>query len=121
MNSYSEGNLKITVTESDSGITLEWRGKSAGKHPEKLLKNYLDTMAEAIGITQKPLTLEFQEIAFMNTSTYPIIIVFLENLDRNGVQTKVVYDKNAHWQVVSFKGLDQLAKIKMKNITIIGV
>lgn len=111
--------LKITAQKEGNQVTLTWTGKSASKHLEKALNPYLERIVHEL--KEEELVVELRDMVFMNTSTFPVLIQFFRNLDNKGIATKVVYDRSADWQHISFKGLEVLVRIKMKSISIVGV
>ncbi len=111
--------LKISAEKDGNQVTLSWTGKSASKHLEKALNPYLERVVH--DLQKEELIVELKDMVFMNTSTFPVLIQFFRNLDAKGIKTKVIYDRSADWQHISFKGLEILVRIKMKSISIVGV
>ncbi len=110
--------LKITVKDAGHNIVMSWVGKSDFQHPASHLMPYLDDFISKLNKTE--LSIEFTRLEYMNSSTVPPLIHLLKELNNREIKTTVTYDKNAHWQVMSFKAFETLSKM-MKYIKVTGV
>ncbi|MCP4346104.1 MAG: hypothetical protein GY795_11340 [Desulfobacterales bacterium] len=118
MDNYTKGPLKILVNKSGKEIIMSWTGKSAENKPQGSISPYLNGLIE--DLKENRLKIEFEKLKFMNTSTFTVMILFLRELNTNGIKTVVTYDRSAYWQHISFKGIEALART-MKYVTIQGV
>ena len=92
-------------------------GKSEARDPENLLNPYFDILLNSL--KDKEVILDFKSLEFMNSSTIPPIIRLMNNLEAEGISTKIIYNAKNYWQVFSFEVLEQLSSL-MKNLTVKG-
>lgn len=62
---------------------------------------------------------DFKKLEYMNSSTVPPLIRFINGLNVKGIKTMVNFDRNSRWQALSFKSLE-IITMQMKYITIEG-
>ncbi len=117
MKNFDKSPLKITIGKTGNITVMAWIGKSDFRHPASYLMPYLDDFINEL--TAKELTVDFKQLAYMNSSTVPPLIHLLKNLNDRGIKTTVKYDKNAHWQTMSFKAFETLAKM-LAHVEVVG-
>lgn len=118
MKNFKKSSLSIVTKDAGNKAVMSWIGKSDFKHPASYLMPYLDDFVSELSKTE--LAIEFSRVEYMNSSTVPPLIQLLKSLNERGIKTTITYNKNAHWQVMSFKALETLAKL-LDNIEIKGV
>ena len=118
MENFDHGSLKIVVNTRGKYVTMSWIGQSDAKNPQELLTPYLTGLIE--DLEKKNLTIEFNRLEYMNSSTVPPIVQFLKKLDTNGIKTVVKYDMQSSWQRASFRGLEAMAMM-LENVGVEGV
>ena len=102
---YTQQMLTIEVAEGDDTINAVWRGKSIDREPAKFITPILTQMVKTSSGTQKRVTLDFRELAYMNSSTITPIIKILERAKRGSSSITVLYDKSLKWQDLIFSAL----------------
>jgi len=117
MKNYEVGSLKIEVQEVDERVTMTWLGESDAREPSETLSPFLASLLKEL--SGKEILINYQQLAYMNSSTVPPIIHFIKNLDSDGIKTLIVYDAASKWQSASFKALETLSTV-MPNITVKG-
>ncbi len=115
MNKFHYGELKITVDRLGGKTKMSWMGQSADRNLSVRLDTYLGSLLDELKGSE--LLIEYDRLEYMNSSTIPLIIRFLNILNAGGIKTEIVYDSNQKWQCATFKALGTLATL-MKNITI---
>lgn len=99
-------NNKLTVekTADERSVHTIWRGKSNERNPEQFVTPLLERLAEECD--GRTLILDFRELTFMNSSTITPVIRFLELYKESELPIEILYDKNIHWQELSFTALE---------------
>lgn len=118
MENFDNGSLQIVLNKRGKYLTMSWIGQSDAKKPQELLTPYLDSLID--GLDETHLTIEFDRLEYMNSSTVPPIVQLLKKLDTKGIKTVVKYDMQANWQRASFKGLEAMAMM-LENVRVEGV
>jgi hypothetical protein len=102
---FTEGPLTLTLTESEKALSLEWLGMSMAREPSTFLLPILTRALELGMQLQKPLIIDFRKLEYLNSSTITPVIRVLEQARRGTAQVKIDYDKNVKWQSLSFTAL----------------
>ncbi len=116
---YTQRMLTIEVAEGDDSINAVWRGKSIDREPGKFITPILAQMVKTSSATHKKVTLDFRELAYMNSSTITPVIKILERAKRGSTSITVLYDKSLKWQDLIFSALT-IFKTKDKRVEIRG-
>jgi len=116
---YTQHLLNIEVTEDDDTINAIWKGKSIDREPGKFITPILTRMIKSSSDTGKRVTLNFRELAYMNSSTITPIIKILERAKRGSTRVTVFYNKSLKWQDLIFSALT-IFKTKDNRVEIRG-
>lgn len=114
---FENGELRIRFVESGARATMTWTGRSNDRNPGARLNPYLDHVAKAL--SAREMTVAFEKLDYMNSSTVPPIIRLMKALDGAGVRTTLTYDASSDWQRASFRALETLCKM-MKHVNVRG-
>ncbi len=117
LENFTNGLLDIKVSISGGKSTMTWLGQSESRNPSSELDPYLDSTIA--GLKGLDLTIKFNNLEYMNSSTVPPIIQFLKKLNTESINTEITYDVNSKWQAASFKALETFSGI-LKFITVKG-
>ena len=102
---YTSSLLSINVTDDSETITATWHGKSIEREPGKFITPLLVRLTKRCSDHDKRLVLDFQNLAFMNSSTITPIIKMLERAKRGSSRVTVMYDASSKWQELIFSAL----------------
>jgi hypothetical protein len=117
---YSNKELQLDVKYEDHAIRIAWTGRSTARDPASFIGPVL---AEALARSTeagKELVLDFQGLAYMNSSTITPVIRILHEAKKSRGKVVVVYQKSAKWQELSFSALT-IFETEDKRIEIRGV
>ena len=96
---------------------MTWLGQSDSRNPASELNPYLDQLVDELKSCE--LTIKFNDLEYMNSSTVPPIIQFLKKLNTSEVTTLITYNAASKWQAASFKALETFSGI-LNHITVKG-
>lgn len=117
---YKNESLVIRLRVGDEGVELIWSGKNtemdAGKFIGPILTEALDKSEDG----RFPVTLDFQRLEFMNSSTISQLIIMLNRARDGQHRVTLVYKEASKWQRFSFTALD-VFKTEDRRIDIVGV
>jgi len=105
--------------EDDNTINTIWKGKSIDREPGKFITPILTRMIKSSSDTDKRITLDFRELAYMNSSTITPVIKILERAKRGSTRVTVFYNKSLKWQDLIFSALT-IFKSKDNRVEIRG-
>jgi len=117
LKNFSHEELQIRVMVNDKKVDMEWTGKSRDRNPSAVLVPYLNGIADSL--SGKSLVCSFVKLEFMNSSTVPAIISFVDALEKNGIKSIIYYNMELEWQVASFSALAVITKF-MENVVLEG-
>lgn len=109
MKNLKHKSLEIKIEKDENLVTMSWIGQSDEKNPSSILTPYLESCVDFL--QGKELTIEFDGLDYINSSTVSPIIEFLKKLNAAGIPTCVTYNKNATWQNTSFRALKSFTKM----------
>ncbi len=102
---YTNSQLTIDVSEEDQTITVHFLGKSILRDPNDfVMPILLRTLGDAIA-ARKRIVLDFRDLSYMNSSTLTPVIKILERARVGEGQITVSYRKTLKWQDISFSAL----------------
>lgn len=111
MESFSDGDLRIDVEDSEGGVRLEWRGKSTARTPALLLQPFFArVIAALVGHEGRALSVAFERLEHFNSSTISALIQLIHQCRAKRVKLLFTYDGRLKWQQLSFEALRVLAK-----------
>jgi hypothetical protein len=116
----TEGGLTLELHEDEGSIRVNWLGKSTAREPGRFILSVLLKGVELSTLRKVPLVLDFQNIAYMNSSTITPIIRLLEQAKRATHAVRLVYKKDLKWQSLNFTALN-VFQTDDKRIEIVGV
>lgn len=114
---FTHSELTISVEDKGNVANMNWTGKSRDRNPSAVLTPYLVGIAE--NLAGYELVCNFAELEFMNSSTVPALISFVQTLEKTEVKTMIYYNKGLEWQVASFSALAVIIRF-MNNIELEG-
>ena len=106
------GELTIEPQQPAPGgpVALFWRGKSNDRNPARTVVPYV---AEVLAFARSELadvSLHFETIEHMNSSTITAIIQIIQEAKKRGTQLVIVFDPGKTWQKLSFEALSVFVK-----------
>ena len=117
---YSDGHLVIHTEENPDNIMVQWLGKSTSRNPTMFLSPIFKEVLIDSQNGRKEIILDFQKLAYMNSSTISPIIKFLHEVKKGIHRVTVVYRQNLKWQDLSFSALT-IFQTEDKRVEIKGV
>lgn len=117
MDSFKNGSLEIIAGKSGDRSSLKWIGISDDRNPSVSLDPYFDGIIDELEGTA--LTVDFMELAYMNSSTVHPIIKFHKKLDARKINAVIQYDASSKWQKAVFKAFKTLTHV-LPHLTIEG-
>jgi hypothetical protein len=105
LQTFTNDQLRIDVTEEAEAVTLRFLGKSILRDPNQfVMPILLKTLADA-NSGKKRLVMDFRELSYMNSSTLTPIIKILERARVGEGKISITYRKSLKWQDISFSAL----------------
>ena len=117
MESFKSESLEIIAKKSGNQSFLKWIGKSDNRNPSVSLDPYFDRIINELEGTE--LTVDFRELAYMNSSTVHPIIKFCKKLDTHKINAVIKYDATSKWQEAVFKAFKTLSRL-LPHLTVEG-
>jgi hypothetical protein len=117
MQDFTHEDLTITVKQVGNTVTMAWLGQSAAKDPGSALRPYLTRFVDEV--KGHELTLRYNDLDFMNSSSVKVILQFVTHLNAAGITTVITYDDTISWQRLSFQALKTFSR-QMEHIAIHG-
>lgn len=109
LENFKHGALSVTIRIEDGKAFMDWLGQSDSRNPAVELNPYLDSLVENLNVPE--LTIRFNDLEYMNSSTVPPIIQLLKKLNSKEINTTITYNVESKWQAASFKALDSFSKV----------
>ena len=103
---FQQHTLTLELHDESEAISLVWSGRSTGREPGLFIVPVLSRAVELGRAQNKPLVLDFQSMAYMNSSTITPIIRLLGKAMRTLNKVRVIYRKDLKWQELSFTALE---------------
>ena len=103
---FQQHTLTLELHDESEAISLVWSGRSTGREPGLFIVPVLSRAVELGRAQNKPLVLDFQSMAYMNSSTITPIIRLLGKAMRSMNKVRIVYKKELKWQELSFTALE---------------
>lgn len=103
---YTHNFLTIKVVEHEDTIDVKWEGKSTDREPAKFISPILVKVLEMAGGLNKRIIMDFQSLAYMNSSTITPIIKILERAKNGMTKITIFYQKSMKWQELNFSALE---------------
>ena len=103
---FTNNLLTLEVRENNNSIHIRWTGKSVEREPSNFITPILVDAIRKSSDHDKRVTLDFRELAYMNSSTITPIIKTLERAKRGKTRVTVTYLKSLKWQDVIFSALE---------------
>ena len=103
---YTQNNLSIEVIEYENLIDVKWEGKSTDRHPSRFISPILVKVLEMASTMNKRITMDFQKLSYMNSSTITPIIKILDRAKKGITKITLIYRKSLKWQELNFSALE---------------
>jgi hypothetical protein len=103
---YSNNYLSIEVTEHEASIEVKWEGKSIDRVPSKFISPILVKVLGMASSLNKRITMDFQSLTYMNSSTITPIIKILDRAKKGMAKITINYRKTLKWQELNFSALE---------------
>ncbi len=116
MKKLKEGSLEIQIEEIDGKYVMRWLGESLDQSPGEFLNPYFEEIMDEL--KGKDLIIKFEELVYINSSMVAPLMRLINNLNKNQVETTILYNSNSVWQHASFKAIGNIIRT-MKYIKII--
>lgn len=116
---YTSNLLTIEVEENHSEISIKFKGKSTERDPAGFILPVLNESLQTSSKFSKKITMDFQELEYMNSSTITPIIKTLESANNANSSIIIFYNKSKKWQELSFSAL-RIFETKDHRIEIAG-
>lgn len=107
-------NLTLCCEETAEGLRVTWLGKSRDIDPYDELIPVLEKLLMEVKGT---LTIIFNQLEYINSSTVVPIIKFLKSADEKNIKTQLYYNTAISWQKSMFTAVNNLTKI-FKNLSV---
>jgi hypothetical protein len=117
---FKSGKLTLEIEEGNSGININWIGKSDDRNPGNFIYPLLLENLKKGTESNMNLVLNFQNLEFMNSSTITPIVKILQEAKNGNSSVKIVYSNSLKWQELSFSALE-IFETNDKRIEITGV
>jgi hypothetical protein len=85
---------------------VKWNGKSIDREPSKFISPILVKVLEMAGTMDKRITMDFQDLSYMNSSTITPVIKILDRAKKGMTQITILYRKSLRWQELNFSALE---------------
>ncbi|HJW75972.1 MAG TPA: hypothetical protein VJ787_09920 [Thermoleophilia bacterium] len=105
METFEDGPLRLELTETDTELTVTWRGRSMAREPGLFLLPILTRTVEDSERKRKRVIFDFRFLEYLNSSTITPVIRILEQAKRGSTSLSVIYSADAKWQALSFSAL----------------
>ena len=112
--------MTIQVVEHKDTIDVRWEGKSVDREPSKFISPILVKVLEMASDLNKRIIMDFQNMAYMNSSTITPIIKILERAKKGMTKITIFYQKSLKWQELNFSAL-KIFKTKDNRLEIKGL
>ena len=103
---YTNKYLSIEVIEHETTIDVKWEGKSIDREPSKFISPILVKVLEMASALNKRITMDFQSLSYMNSSTITPIIKILDRAQKGMTKITITYQKALKWQELNFTALE---------------
>ena len=103
---YTNKHLSIEVVENEQTIDVKWEGKSIDREPSKFISPILVKVTEMASTLNKRITMDFQNLSYLNSSTITPIIKILERAKKGMTKITIIYRKSLKWQELNFTALE---------------
>jgi len=103
---YTNKYLSIEVIEHETTIDVKWEGKSIDREPSKFISPILVKVLEMASALNKRITMDFQSLSYMNSSTITPIIKILDRAQKGMTKITIIYRKTLKWQELNFSALE---------------
>ncbi len=103
---YTNKDLSIEVVENQTSIDVKWDGKSIDREPSKFISPILVKVLEMAATMNKRITMDFQHLSYMNSSTITPIIKILDRAKKGMTKITILYRKSLKWQELNFSALE---------------
>lgn len=109
------GELKVFVDELARPIEMRFLGESDSANVSKELRALFTKYIELA--VQHGLSLDFRELTYMNSSSFPPIVELIRELHERKSPIAVLYSQSKAWQRTPFTAISSIAAV-YDNLTV---
>lgn len=102
---YTNDQLQIDLLRDDRSLTVRFLGKSILRDPSEFVMPILVKSLNETAADGRRLIMDFQDLAYMNSSTLTPVIKILERARVGTGSVTAIYRKSLRWQEMSFAAL----------------
>ena len=103
--SYTNAQLQVELIQHKDSITVRFLGKSILRDPSEFVMPILVRSLDQATSDDRRLVMDFQDLAYMNSSTLTPVIKILERARVGSGSVTAVYRRSLKWQEMSFAAL----------------
>lgn len=100
---HQDGKLTLEVRYDSTGVHVKWLGESKEREPVRFINPVFDSIYKKD--SKNPITLDFTNLEYMNSSTVTPVVKLLEHAKKNNRKMIIHYKKGLKWQELSFSAL----------------
>ncbi len=115
MKDFEDDSLRIEIRDKPAAVAIHWCGESEARDPASTLGPFLDGLVPSL--RKREVTLYFDALRYMNSSTVTPIMEFLRKLSEVASAVTVLYDGRLQWQATSFRAMRVVAR-KWENVEV---
>lgn len=109
------GELKVVVEEAARPIEMKFFGESDSANVSKELRELFSSYEDLAA--QHGLLLDFRELEYMNSSSFPPIVELIRGLHTRKAPVTVLYSQSKAWQRTPFTAISSIASV-YDNLTV---
>lgn len=109
------GELKVAVDEGARPIEMKFFGESDSASVSKELRALFASYRDVA--SQHGLVLDFRELDYMNSSSFPPIVELIRDLHDRSAPVTVLYSQGKSWQRTPFTAISSIASV-YANLTV---
>ncbi len=110
--------INFQYLQNENGLVMKWLGESSMQYPKSILIPYFSELLPSFSGFMS-VTVDFQELEYMNSSTLQPILYLLKNLDKLNIPVTICYSGKKKWQELSFNAIKGITDF-LKNISIVA-
>ena len=105
---FIDGPLTLEVRDEDDNLWVVWTGRSVARNPSEVILPVLLRAVESGHRDEKPVTIDFRGLEYLNSSTITPVIRALDQAKEMQTPVTILYRLELKWQALSFTPLQVL-------------